>query len=207
MDLLVAVDAPFLPNVQSFLNDRVACYDLPHPTWSLVTSSGRLGPGKLPGSAYNSILSISQHHNVAALGVLAAALKPGGQLLVEAPCTTPATAAALEAELAKSLTLSGFINLGSATFDAQRQSLMLRAQKPQWETGVKAAIKLRPKAPLGTQKQQVAAAASKWTLSAADDDEVDLIDDDALLTEEDLVKPTVAGKCCTAAHPGNRVHS
>jgi hypothetical protein len=40
-----------------------------------------------------------------------------------------------------------------------------------------------------------------------DDEEVDLIDDDALLTEDDLVKPTVAGKCCIAAHPGNRVHS
>lgn len=52
----------------------------------VATASGGLTPGALGRSAYDTIVSCSGaagHHTVEFLGVLAAALKPGGRLIVK----------------------------------------------------------------------------------------------------------------------------
>jgi hypothetical protein len=53
---------------------------------AVATSSGGLGAGALPSGAYDSAMSVAAapgHHTVALLGLLAAALKPGGRLVVQ----------------------------------------------------------------------------------------------------------------------------
>lgn len=53
---------------------------------ALSTSSGTLAAGALPPAAYDAVVSVAQapgHHTVALLGLLGAALKPGGKLVVQ----------------------------------------------------------------------------------------------------------------------------
>lgn len=53
---------------------------------SLATSSGALAAGALPAAAFDAVVSVAQapgHHTVALLGLLGAALKPGGKLVVQ----------------------------------------------------------------------------------------------------------------------------
>jgi hypothetical protein len=58
--------------------------------------------------------------------------------------------------------------------------LQVKARKPAWEVGAKAALNLkRPAAPA-----QPAAAAAVWKLGGDEQDE-ELVDEDELLTEED----------------------
>ncbi len=58
----------------------------------------------------------------------------------------------------------------------------MRGKRPQWEHGAKALLK-RP-APAAAAAPAPAAAAQAWKLSAADDDE-EMVDEDELLKEED----------------------
>lgn len=74
------------------------------------------------------------------------------------------------------------------------------ARKPDWETGASSALprssKLRAAAPVAPQapQPQRPPAADVWTM-AADDDEEELLDDNELLTEEDLKRPEVPSEC------------
>lgn len=140
---------------------------------ALSTSSGTLAAGALPPAAYDAVVSVAQapgHHTVALLGLLGAALKPGGKLVVQEPGST---AEALQ----KTLLLSGFPGATAAPGGG------VSATKPSWATGAKAAIALKPRS---QQQQQQAAAAATWTLGGDDDE---LVDDEALLTEEDKARP------------------
>ncbi|PRW51069.1 anamorsin-like protein [Chlorella sorokiniana] len=138
---------------------------------ALATSSGALAAGALPPAAYDAVVSVAQaagHHTVALLGLLGAALKPGGKLVVQEPGSS---AEALQ----KALLLSGFPGAIAAPGGG------VAATKPAWATGAKAAIALKPRA----QQQQQPAAAT-WTLGGDDDE---LVDDEELLTEEDKARP------------------
>jgi hypothetical protein len=64
--------------------------------------------------------------------------------------------------------------------------LQVKGRKPEWEVGAQQAIK-RKKAAAVPQ----APAASIW--SSINIDDADLLDDDELLTEEDLVRPVPQG--------------
>lgn len=70
------------------------------------------------------------------------------------------------------------------------QGAAIHARKPQWETGAKAAIALKPRAP-----PSAAAPSKAWVVSADDKDEdgAELLDDEALLTEEDMLRPAPGG--------------
>lgn len=53
---------------------------------ALATSSGTLGAGALSAGAYDAVLSVAGqpgHHTVQLLGLLAAAMKPGGKLVIQ----------------------------------------------------------------------------------------------------------------------------
>lgn len=84
------------------------------------------------------------------------------------------------AGLQKNLTLAGLGTASAGPLDSVVSS------KPAWETGARAAISLRKK-PAAVQ------AAPAWKLSVDDEDD-DIIDDEQLLTAEDLVRPAPAGE-------------
>jgi len=151
---------------------------------TLATSSGRITPQDLQRSAYEVAVTTgpSGHHSVELLGALAAALVPGGKLIV---CENGLLDAST---LQKNLLLSGFTGAQALPDVAGCFS----AIKPTWETGAKAAISLKPKP-------------KTWTLAADDDDE-ELVDEDDLLTEEDLKRPVPAagGDDCEVGGGGKK---
>jgi hypothetical protein len=175
---------------------------------AVATNSGGLQPGALTAGAFDTVVSFASqpgHHTVQLLGLIAAALKPGGKLVVQEvrtggelfPCTAcslhpalvpePGTIPLLlqdgtsEAALSKLLLLSGLASSGAAPGGG------VAAIKPTWETGARASIALKPRQSNGGGKP---AAAAAWKL-AADDEEGDdeLLDDEELLTEEDKQRP------------------
>ncbi|XP_020790392.1 anamorsin [Boleophthalmus pectinirostris] len=144
-----------------------------------------------------SLSDTSSSHSVEGLSEMARALRPGGKLLLEEPVTSSE-----REKLESDLKLSGFV---SVTEESPAQGALgtnglrrtrLSASKPNFEVGSSSQIKLS----FGktTKRPEKAAldsnTAKMWTLSANDmaDDDVDLLDSDALLDEEDLKKPEPA---------------
>lgn len=102
--------------------------------------------------------------------------------------------------LKKSLLLSGLTNAAAIPSNGSGAALIVEAHKPQWETGARAAISLRPRQqPAAQQAQQQPAAPSKaWVVSADDDGEEDeILDEEELLTEEDKQRPAPGGLPCS----------
>ena len=66
-------------------------------------------------------------------------------------------------------------------------------RKPAWETGASMAL---PRKATAAKPQSAAPAKSAWSL-APDDEDVELLDDSELLTEEDLQRPSVPCKLLT----------
>lgn len=151
------------------LNELLTSTGINPDTVTIATSSGPT-TAQLPASTYETIISLggatSGHHSVDFLGRLSAALQPAGKLIIKESDTET---------LRKNLLLSGFTETTATSSDT------LTAKKPNWETGTKAAISLKPRS---------AAAAGAWTVSPDDGDE-ELVDAEALLTEDDLKRPQV----------------
>lgn len=159
------------------LTELLAPSQTPLDAATVGTNSGRLTAEDLGRSVYQSAFSVGPagHHTLQLLAAVAAALRPGGKLVVREHGASPAS----QDLLSKNLLLSGFVNAEPLP-DASGAS----AAKPQWETGAKASISLKPKGATGAKQT--------WTL-AADDEEEELVDEDDLLTEEDLRRPAQAG--------------
>ncbi len=104
-------------------------------------------------------------------------LCPGGTVTIYQPSN-------IDSDLKSSLKLSGFVNVVQGEITGELASFA--AQKPAYDVGATASIKLRPRPAVPV----VAATAS------GDDDE--LIDEDALLDDSDLVRP--AAETLQSAH-------
>ncbi|KAJ0069420.1 hypothetical protein NL108_006008, partial [Boleophthalmus pectinirostris] len=154
-----------------------------------------------------SLSDTSSSHSVEGLSEMARALRPGGKLLLEEPVTSSE-----REKLESDLKLSGFVSVTEVSVGTMGRNInspaqgalgtnglrrtRLSASKPNFEVGSSSQIKLS----FGktTKRPEKAAldsnTAKMWTLSANDmaDDDVDLLDSDALLDEEDLKKPEPA---------------
>lgn len=69
------------------------------------------------------------------------------------------------------------------------QLLQVQGRKPAWEAGAQQTIKRKPA--VKAAPAPTAAVASIW--ASIDANDADLLDDDELLTDEDLVRPTPPG--------------
>ncbi|XP_021192827.2 anamorsin homolog [Helicoverpa armigera] len=130
----------------------------------MITESSR------PASSYDAVLSnwLAPHtvkHTDALLAIIVKILKPSGKLILKDT-----------AELTTTLKLNGFVNVTKSTDN------LYIAEKPKFEVGSKASLKLNGKPAVWKLDNTVEEA---W--AAGNDDEI--IDDNQLLDENDLTRP------------------
>ncbi|GAB4818453.1 hypothetical protein N2152v2_005499 [Parachlorella kessleri] len=188
--MLAVVTSSATTNLQDIVSS-VQSHGIPFDQVTLATNSACLERDALV-SGFHTILSVGKpgDHTVELLGVLAAALRPGGLLIVKKEGTLEL--AQIEA-LKKNLLLSGLV-VGDTLPDGQGTAV--QARKPQWETGAKAAIKLKPRsgaaAATAAPAVQQAVPSKAWVVSADDEDVEEVLDEEELLTEEDKQRPNPA---------------
>ena len=112
------------------------------------------------------------------------ALLPGGRLgIFVLKGGGSSFTSAMQSEVSKALTLEGFEDVVSdATTVSGTDATVISGRKPRWERGVKFSLEKK--------KTKKGGEESVSALAWEDDDQDEMIDEDALLTEKDKAKPT-----------------
>ncbi|ONM12199.1 Anamorsin-like protein [Zea mays] len=167
------------------VGDLAAAAEVSREEVAVITQCAALG-GKLPfeDASVGAVLAVIK--NVESLreqlvAEISRVLKAGGRVLVQSPA--PSSSQKPNTEIERKLLMGGFAEVQSSAANSQDsvQSVTVKAKKASWSMGSSFPLKKTTKA---LPKIQI-------------DDDSDLIDEDSLLTEEDLKKPQlpVVGDC------------
>lgn len=168
-----------------------------------VTSTGkvqmenieRLGLANHSSGSFDTVLcglfSVKDVYTMDHLALAAKVLKPGGSLIISG---TISGFNYTKESVTSNLKLAGYVDVTQQAAGGDGEnSFILKANKPNYEAGSssKLRINLNKKRP-AAQQQEKENAKKIWSLSAQDinDDDIELINDDELLREEDLKKPS-----------------
>ncbi|XP_057956713.1 anamorsin homolog [Malania oleifera] len=153
----------------------------------IITQAGYISKLPAESSSVDMALSISSSPEFPAdqfLGELYRVMKPGGTVLVCKSSQATEQMDQIASSIECKLLMAGFIEAQTVQMNSVipslLQSLSVKVKKPSWKIGSSFSIKTAKSLP----KIQI-------------DDDIDLIDEDSLLTEEDVKKPQlpVVGDC------------
>ncbi|CAN6199670.1 unnamed protein product, partial [Urochloa humidicola] len=167
------------------VGDLAAAADVSREEVAVITQCAVLG-GKLPfdDGSVGAVLAVIK--NVESLreqlvSEINRVLKAGGRVLVQS--SAPSSSQKPNTDIERKLLMGGFVEVQASAASSQDtvQSVTIKAKKASWSVGSSFPLKKATKA---LPKIQI-------------DDDSDLIDEDSLLTEEDLKKPQlpVVGDC------------
>ncbi|XP_075674952.1 anamorsin homolog [Castanea sativa] len=145
----------------------------------IITQASSLNKLPVESSSFETVISICRSVEFPTdqlFEEILRVLKPDGTILVHKnPQSTTVETDKITSVLERKLLLAGFLEVGvlKSTVPSEVQSFGVKAKKPSWKIGSSFAIK---KATKTLPKVQI-------------DDDFDLIDEDSLLSEEDLKKP------------------
>lgn len=154
----------------------------------VITQADRLeGKLNLNSSSLDAVVSVSGLHTQQWLLELARVLKPGGIIVLQNPDSAHHDIKETLSSLERNLLLAGFVVSEGADGSIEGLGpLAVKGRKPTWETG--SSFKLK-----NTVAEKPAKGALMFDIPSfkvqLEDDVDDLIDEDSLLTEEDLKKP------------------
>ena len=161
-------------------------------TISVATGLSILPENALGRSTYDAIVSSGPagHHSIPLLSKLLISLRPGGSIVLHEGGQNASSEA-----LIKNLLLCGCP--GATALTAAAGVVVVSGAKPKWEVGAKAAISLHSKI-----KADSAPRRNMWSVQPDEDDE--LVDDDALLTDADWEKPVMKSDDCEIVSSGRK---
>ncbi|KAM7250342.1 hypothetical protein ACFE04_022225 [Oxalis oulophora] len=151
----------------------------------IVTQASSLSKLPLESSSLDFVVSVSKSldfPNDHLFGDISRVLKPGGKfLLSNTSQSVPAETSKVITAIERKLLLAGFVSVEKPEVQSGVQSFVVKAMKPSWKVGSSFSIKKPVKTVFKIQM----------------DDDDDLIDEDSLLSEEDLKKPQLppVGDC------------